>query len=238
MSTVPSLLTLALSPIIISLSLFLIPLAFFTTFIAFSALAIRVMAIYIELFTALLFDHVRNVSSNSRKPTRFAPQRSRSSASSSSGARTPRLSNSMYATNPGAMDRDFEGIGGWREPSADEENEKQWLNINSRLELPALPPSRDERRRRHHRTLTSGSSASEKMAFVAPDGRRSRPKSAIVLGDSSPEEEFGGDAGTKSLVALGDAGMNIGKVRSYWRRESSGSSTNGMAISMPTKAAG
>lgn len=138
----------------------------------------------------------------------------------------------------GGVGRDFEGIGGWREPSADEENEKQWLNINSRLELPALPPSHDERRRRHHRSLTSGSMASETLVFMG-NGQRSRPKSAVISGDSSPEEEFGGDARTKSMLALGDAGMNIGKARSYWRRESSGSSTNSVTIStLPAKSAG
>ncbi|KAI9830918.1 MAG: hypothetical protein M1819_005300 [Sarea resinae] len=66
---------------------------------------------------------------------------------------------STFTPNP--VDRDFEGIGGWRAPGRAEE-EALWASLYSRLELPAGvigdPPN--PRPRRHRRSLTSSSQTS------------------------------------------------------------------------------
>ena len=137
--------------------------------------------------------------------------------------------------------RDFEGIGGWRLPSADAENDKQWLTLNSRLELPAPPAAAVDvgattpGGHHHRRSLTSGSAPVEKLA----GGRRAWPsRRASREEEERPEWSAAASAGgagcVKSMVALGEAGMNIGRARLQRRRESrsSGSSSNSASLTI------
>lgn len=79
----------------------------------------------------------------------------------------------MMATIPGdacltpsvGMDRDFEGVGGWRIDDGDDEDNKAWTNINSRLELPFEGSSPYSRR--HQRSRSMGPVVPTETAWLA-----------------------------------------------------------------------
>ncbi|KAK1755800.1 hypothetical protein QBC47DRAFT_381327 [Echria macrotheca] len=95
------------------------------------------------------------------------------------------------------LDRDFEGIGGWRIQD-DQEDEENWTNINSRLELPA------ERApfRHHQRSLSSGSTKLTDLAgWMTP----------ALRGGESPDEKQGERPG---LSVSGNGTRSPGKALS------------------------
>ncbi|KZF23484.1 hypothetical protein L228DRAFT_260305 [Xylona heveae TC161] len=100
------------------------------------------------------------------------PRRKKRRSSTSVSDQGPSMTIPLGATTPGAvgggggpgggtnalnLDRDFEGMGGWRYPDAPEDD-RTWSSFNSRLELPALAlGERTRTKRNHNRSLTSGS---------------------------------------------------------------------------------
>ncbi|QDS72335.1 hypothetical protein FKW77_007885 [Venturia effusa] len=149
--------------------LFSIPLGFFavfTTCFAIGTLLIRVSIVYFDLLLALIRSYVvEKTKAPSPQPSPPYKHRSRrgSGLSTSSsqdftvlGKHGPIKSESfaslLGAGAPGST-RDFEGIGGWRETAVNPGEEALWINMNSRLELPAPTVER----RRHQRSLTGGS---------------------------------------------------------------------------------
>ncbi|KAF3767835.1 hypothetical protein M406DRAFT_355727 [Cryphonectria parasitica EP155] len=77
------------------------------------------------------------------------------------------------------MDRDFEGVGGWRLDGKDADDDDAWTQLNSRLELP-----HDPQRRHHHRSPSGGGAttpggAGDYLVMKSPRAARSK--------DGSPE---------------------------------------------------
>ncbi|MCJ1250496.1 hypothetical protein MMC30_007724 [Trapelia coarctata] len=252
----PSLLSLFLAPLITIVSLPLLLFAIFTTTLAFSTLLIRVLIVYAELFIVVIHNHFSfpQTSKHYSAPTTPTLPRQKShrsiSSKSSSSSLTPKavvLGSVTYPTTP--LARDFEGVGGWRFPSPDddEEDEDMWTNINKRLELPALSTTTSDLKHKHERSLTGGSIAGTRerpgLRRAKSQTNRARPYSAFVSGTTSPEEVCGAGYGerrmSKSTADLGDTGaglglgMNVGKVRATKHRKSSSSSTgsSGKALS-------
>lgn len=181
--------------VIIILSLPLAIFAVFTTVLASITLFLRAAAIYLGLGLAVLRSWL--VVGSSKGHEQFTPP-IRSPAASVSGSRTPvntkQRRNSMrsitsirsfegsfesrpprsdsYASLLGAgnPDRDYEGVGGWRDFSSNMSTEDlavedaRWGNMNIRLVLPANTPAVVERvggdaypqkrPRKHSRSLT------------------------------------------------------------------------------------
>lgn len=115
--------------------------------------------------------------------------------------------------------------------------------MNSRLELPAVGGTSEERKwRQHQRGIPSDARSASRPeprrnrnSASGGAGGRSRPVSALVSGTVSPEEVFGREGATsvasKSMTALGEAGMNIGRVRNG-KRKGSTSSTGSSSRTM------
>lgn len=183
----PSLLNLLGIPILLLVSLPLAIFAAFTTSLAFTTLLLRVLVVYVELGLALLQAAISPSTSTtqgfsalnlSQSPLREVRVTSRRSSTTG----TPPKKTSSFASLAGSgTNRDYEGVGGWRLPGKEEE-EDVWQNMNSRLELPATP-------RRHRRSLTGGS---QRVVFsLTPESGRSP---GIVRtrtpGTASPEGYF------------------------------------------------
>jgi hypothetical protein len=160
------------------LFIFTIPLAIFagiTTTLAFTVLIFRVLIVYLDLALAVIPQyfigrrprHLQYVSkSPSMASLRSSPILGPSSSSSSRrrrrrpssasigsvGTITPVSESGMGLMPSVGMDRDFEGVGGWR--LGDDE---VWTTINSRLELP------DRQHNRHHHRSSSGGFAGVAM---------------------------------------------------------------------------
>lgn len=155
-----------LSPIILLISVPLTIFAAFTTSLAISTLFIRVLIVYAELAAAIIQDNLTSnappkrmgSSAKSLSENKTGQRKSRrgSAASrSSNGSATPKApKTSGFGVYGGeGATRDFEGVGGWRVPDPDGEDEI-WTSLNYRLELPAIVGGG---RRNHHRSRTSGS---------------------------------------------------------------------------------
>lgn len=99
----------------------------------------------------------------SRTPVRHHRRRRTSGASFASvGTVTPvedgggpllggSMRNSFMVMPSIGMDRDFEGVGGWRLNGRNPDDDAAWAQLNSRLELPV-----DHQRRHHHRSPSGG----------------------------------------------------------------------------------
>lgn len=157
---------LLVPPIIL---LFSIPLAIFaaiTTALAIGTLLIRVSIVYFDLLLVLIrsyvFEKIKAPTPQPSPPHRHRSRRGSNLSISSCqdftvlGKHGPSKSASfaslLGAGAPGST-RDFEGIGGWRDTAVNPGEEALWMNMNSRLELPAPTVER----RRHQRSLTGGS---------------------------------------------------------------------------------
>ncbi|KAM0275946.1 hypothetical protein ACHAQH_007247 [Verticillium albo-atrum] len=101
--------------------------------------------------------------------------RSRRPSTSHGGATTPDTPTTLSLLPSTGLDRDFEGIGGWRLGSSTDDD--RWTMINSRLELP-------DHQRHHHRSPSGGTD----VGFLMMKGPRSRNRSG------SPETVVGGAA--------------------------------------------
>lgn len=203
--------TLLSIPFIAIASIPLLSFAAFTTSLAFATLLIRVSVVYVELALALLQSALSPSSSKAparpiilplRSPVRSEPPKVGHHRRGSASSATPPPStyshnrNSSYASLVGiGPSRDYEGVGGWRLTSGeDQEEEATWMGMNSRLELPALSiPS--PATKKHMRSLTSGSQKSP-MLFenVSPEIGRSPGlvrNTGRLSGTASPEGYFG-----------------------------------------------
>ena len=217
-----NLLCTLLSPLLLLASIPLVGFALLTTSFAFSTLFFRVLIVYAELGVALVHDQfigqaMSELTKSPLKATSPAPDekehrrksRRSSAGSGNSGSLTPKVldSNGLGIYNGGGIERDFEGVGGWRFPGPDHE-EDLWTSMNSRLELPATV---GERKRHHHRSLTSSSLSSAPLISRSPVRSRTRtPNSIHVPGNASPEEYFIDPQPSKPPTALDTA--NVGKV--------------------------
>lgn len=75
------------------------------------------------------------------------------------------------------MDRDFEGVGGWRLKGKYAEEDDAWAQLNSRLELPL-----DNQRRHHHRSPSGGGATTpggtgDFLMMKSPRATRSKEES-------------------------------------------------------------
>ncbi|KAL8818671.1 MAG: hypothetical protein Q9223_002744 [Gallowayella weberi] len=188
--------------------------ALLTTAAALFTLLFRVLLLYADLAAVLiktqLLHHSPLNTTSSHVPikssrTSASLSRRRSSSSSESqpfgGSRTPKSSESsgLGIYSAGTMQRDFEGVGGWRIPNTEGED-ILWTSMNARLELPAF----SEGPYRHHRRAITSGSASASVHLGSSEqqpGRASpnaRPRSA-----ASREDYFYIRQASKSTTALG-----------------------------------
>ncbi|KAI1798878.1 hypothetical protein F4811DRAFT_546799 [Daldinia bambusicola] len=151
----------------------------FTTILAFMLLFLRLFLVYfdvgLETLRYVLVGHAARTRyiANRRTPSGTPPhssepsppsspearhrrRRSKMQGSFSSGSTTPQNGfDGLVLTPTAGLERDFEGVGGWRLDSmdvdADAADDQQWYNLNSRLELPD---------RQHHFRSHSGSAVS------------------------------------------------------------------------------
>jgi hypothetical protein len=192
------------------LLLFAVPLAVFaaiTTALAITTLLIRASIVYFELGLALIHSYLFAESSkaSARSSHQSSPhqqqhhRRRRSSTSSSQEFTLPNKhgphKSDSFASLLGAgvlgPGRDFEGIGGWRDAAPTPGEEALWINMNSRLELPA--PTAE--RRRHQRSLTGGSQRwsgnwSPEAMRMSPAQSRARTPSITDLKMSEGGDEY------------------------------------------------
>lgn len=231
-----ALLTLILTPLIITCSICLLPFAIITTTLALSTLALRVFAVYLELALAIVTDHLISSRRTSRYQSPPSPRLSKShrSLSISSDSQTPKQIHQgvIYSANTPLV-RDYEGVGGWRF-SNEEDTENEWVTLNARLELPAVAAIPAERKRKHARSLTQGSLGDR--ALLRRSKVMNRPRSAIVTpGTVSPEDKLRDVGRVKSAIMLGQSEMNVGRSRSGGRRKSSSSESSGSGRTLTIK---
>lgn len=230
-----SLLCILLSPVLLLISLPLVIFAALTTSFAFSALFFRALVVYAELAAVLIQNQVATIgaaksASSDRKPTlpvtdgKDSRRKSRRSTACSGnpngGSMTPKISESsgLGIYGSGGIERDFEGVGGWRIPGSDDDD-VLWTSMNSRLELPAIV---DERKHNHHRSLTSSSLSTASVITTSRARSFARtPSSTHAAGNTSPEEYFTNPTASKSTTALDI--VNIGQA--LLRRKTSSTST-------------
>ena len=249
------------TPLLLFLSLPLLAFALLTTSLAFSTLFIRVLIVYIELFISILNNYLtfHTTTSSSKPSSKPSSPRSRSSKSrrssgsvrtnsdstTGSGSATPLAFPSSTAWPSSASlvvagTRDFEGVGGWRFPGPDSsDDERRWVAMNSRLELPNLSlstpvlgfeRSQSNGRKRHHtRSRTSGSLNSPEGRILT---RKEARRDGAFDGSKTPtgDGEGGNLAGcraSKSMTELQQTGTgpSMGKIRLSAPRKLSGSST-------------
>lgn len=148
-------------------------------------------------------DRTSTLSTNDEKEIR---QKSRGTSASSGGSIDPKTPETgglgVYGT--GGIERDFEGVGGWKSDSDDDD--VPWASISSRLELPAIV---DERKRNHHRSLTSGSLTIASM-IPRPVRPLARTPSSAQAASNNAGDYFSSRISSKSSSTLDAA--NIGKT--------------------------
>lgn len=222
---------LALYPLLLLVSIPLMIFAFLTTLAASSTLLFRVLLVYADLAAVLiknqLLHHPYSKSPSSVWPARGARASSSSSSSSRSHSRRRRRKSSSSSSDPltfggsrtpksaetsglgiysaGSMQRDFEGVGGWRIPNTESED-ILWTSMNARLELPAFA---EGRHRHHRRAITSGGAPSSFRARQLDQYDGGTLSNARPVGTTSLEEYFINRHTSKSTTALSAA--NIGK---------------------------
>lgn len=241
-----------LIPILVIVSFPLFLLACLTITLALSALLIRVLFVYLELFLVLSHNQVlalTTASSTSAQKTPNAPasaepttsRRHRRKSSTGSGSMTPKASGAagdgtttgFSLLGGGGIDRDFEGVGGWRLPD-ENEDDAVWLSMNKRLELPATVVG--DRKKKHKRSLTSGSLSFVTSPTLArspgpPSSLRSPVQSLArmelpTLNAGGIGQVVGSPEGYFSVqtVQQQQIGANVGKAMVYKRNSSSSSS--------------
>lgn len=230
-----SFLCILISPVLLLISFPFAIFATLTTTLALSALFFRALIVYAELALVLIQNHFTAAGESKRmslgrqstpqvNDEKDARRKSRRSSTgsgySNTGSITPKMTESggLGIYGGGGIERDFEGVGGWRIPGSDDDD-VLWTSMNSRLELPAII---DDRKRNHHRSVTSGSLSSTQLIARSPARSIARtPSSAHAAGNASPEEYFANRTASKSTSALDAA--NTGKA--VLRRKSSSTPT-------------
>lgn len=213
-------------------------LAAITTTLAFFTLFVRVLIIYTELAVVLMKTHsviplksncaaVRQDSTPSHKDGKESYRKSRRSSFASShsngGSLTPKFleSNALRAFSGIGIDRDFEGVGGWKDQGSRDDDDCSWASMNSRLELPAISTARH-----HRRSLTFGSVGSTPWTtrYAVPFGARTpgKPNSADM---TSVEGYFSNHAALGLMTPNGapatDEAISDGRRSSMSSRPSS-----------------
>ncbi|TKA24846.1 hypothetical protein B0A50_06575 [Salinomyces thailandicus] len=175
-----------------TLLIFSVPLVIFaaiTTTLAFWLLLWRVLAVHVDLFTALLRAWLAGPAP---KPVPFptspgivqrqqSPKSHRPSRSSSSRIETKKFANQKSQSSAeiaiGMPLRDYEGVGGWR-LEGDEEEEALWMGMNSRLQLPSSQVSLRRKSTTGSR-VQSGRTSPElvRTPLAVRTAMRSRPES-------------------------------------------------------------
>lgn len=209
----------ALYPFLLLFSIPLLIFAVLTTTAAATTLLFRVLLVYADLAAVLIKNQIA-FHQQSKPMQSFCPSRGTSPAStrhdrrrSSSderhtfgGSRTPKSTESsglgIYST--GSMQRDFEGVGGWRIPNTEGED-ILWTSINARLELPAFG---EPRHRHHRRSITSGGTPSSVRARASALHEGESPTSGRSLGTTSPQGYFISRHASKSTTALGTTDLS------------------------------
>lgn len=237
-----------------------IPLAIFaaiTTSFAISLLSFRVLTVYVQLGTAIVgtwllptppkqTSVLRPTSPPSSERTSPNRRRRRRSSNVSTASSTdvaappsnapclPRKSGSFAALfSNNDLTRDFEGVGGWRVPGGEDE-EALWMGINSRLQLPADTPPR-----RHQRSLTGGTSPSQRWSWspgafrMSPVQSRARTPVRIAADDTGeyfPLQPYW------NLRPLSTASEPVEQQKR--RKSGSGGSSSSVGLMMAVKEAG
>ncbi|KAI9901592.1 hypothetical protein N3K66_003409 [Trichothecium roseum] len=190
-----------------------IPLAIFATFtttIAFSLLIIRVLVVYLDIVLSFLPQSLRASSSRAlhqnrqllshdagfgASPTSSSPltrrsRRRRSSASlMSTGSLTPVSERGLGLIPSVGAERDFEGVGGWRDDGDDAD--EVWLAVNPRADM--------SERRNHHRTPSSTVTTPGEGGLLMMKGRTSSPETRTLRGlrartPTGPRVMFGAES--------------------------------------------
>ena len=212
--------TLITSPIVFLVAIPLGTFAAFTTTLAFTTLLIRVLLVYLELGAVLLRNKLvgtvrPDVAAGSQRASGIsevdlegrprAKKRSSAGSGYSNDSMTPiaPIETSGLGIYGGTgLDRDYEGVGGWRLTNSKDEDEL-WMSMNSRLELPSPMLNDQQRRRHHHRSSTAGSNSTTSMMKKSPTQSRTRtPLSAKVPGGQPLEYFAFRRAASKSTTSL------------------------------------
>ena len=218
------------APVLLLITIPLTTFAAFTTAIAFSTLFFRALVVYAELAAALIEDQVASHTPRHRttpfdtateeKPGRRKSRRSSAGSGSSISCTTPKASKNgglgIYSGE--GITRDFEGVGGWRVPGPEGEDEL-WISMNSRLELPVMVGGNH---RNHHRSRTSGNFTTYQITSKSsPHSRARSPHDRRA----STEGAFANRISSKSTTALDMA--NVGKALLRHQPSSSSASSQG-----------
>jgi hypothetical protein len=243
---------LLVPPALILASIPLVFFAFLTSTIAFTTLLIRVSIVYFELTLALIRSALFTEPSKPAKQSHTrhhvpsnTPRRRGSviSNSSSQDFAHPRkygpIKSESFASLVGTGGpRDYEGIGGWRDPGEDPAEEALWIGMNSRLELPAIAPTRQ---RNHQRSLTGGSQRwsgvwSPETMRMSPVQSRARTPSFTENGDeyfglqlhgrSHPENQS-----SKRRKSLAGSVVGVDKKKNAGNGDDRRKSSSGSSIS-------
>ena len=229
-------LSLLMSPVLMLISIPLASFAALTSILAFSTLSLRVVVVYADLAGVLIqnqFAGQRTSNRASKSPSKYRHSRRpsikhRQSGSSQGSSHTLDLSG-LGAYGNGDPTRDFEGIGGWRDPGSDDED-LLWTQMNNRLQLPVRS---DSHQRHHHRSRTSSSLVG--LPLMSPSPTHSTvmtPTKAVSGRPSSPEEYFAHRKMSKSATSLDTA--NMGRTISKHKpSSSSGSSVGSIRATLP-----
>lgn len=224
-----------ISPVLLLISIQLTIFAAVTTAVAFSTLFFRALLVYAELAAALIQDQLakhtppKGTASLSKtfaekKHHRRKSRRGSTASGSSNGGSTTQKApetSGFGVYGGGGVTRDFEGVGGWRIPGTEDEDEL-WTCMNSRLELPVIG---DERRRNHYRSRTSGSLSTYRVPMKSPGQSRARtPTGNMYAGCSTGlDEYFANRTASRSTTALGSVDTGKTLLRHKPSSSSSGS---------------
>ncbi|KAI5926739.1 hypothetical protein F4810DRAFT_653300 [Camillea tinctor] len=199
----------------------------FTTILAFFVLFIRLFLVYFDVgLETLHFLFTGNATLHSRTPSsslsssplpspnathsrtkRHRRRKSSTGSGTATGSITPVGGSDNLALTPSiGLERDFEGLGGWRLDSADggadTADDKQWYNLNSRLELPD---------HRHHSRSQSGGTLLPGSCSVGPYTR-----SGVPMGTLSPEALRMTTSPNSSRLKLHDGSTKLDNDDSYF----------------------
>jgi hypothetical protein len=245
----------AFAPLILFLvSIPLTVFAIITTSMAVAVLCCRGLVVYFNLGTALLTVWLSPPSKSPTmdqqpllpppspekpSPLRHRNRRSSNTSNESSqdtaivGSHIPHKSGSFTTLScNNDMTRDYEGVGGWRDPG-DENEEALWMSINGRLELPAGPPVR-----RHRRSLTGGASPHSRRKGSSEAIRMSPLQTRVRTPMKHTDERYGNGEYFPPQPASNS--VSDPSKRHQRRRSGSASSTSSAAsgIMMAVKVAG
>ncbi|KXJ95253.1 hypothetical protein Micbo1qcDRAFT_25161 [Microdochium bolleyi] len=184
-------------PVVLVVAIPLAICAGLTTVLAFLVLFFRLFVVYFDLAIDTLryvvlgrsIDSTASLASTSSQattpapssPTQLSPRRRRNRRDSLTTATTntiPNVDGALFSLGS-ALERDFEGVGGWRLKSAEADpdglDDQQWFNLNSRLAMPE--------RKHHFRTQSGGDIKSASRSAIGLYGL----KGPVRGGPVSPE---------------------------------------------------